>query len=132
MVAVGVAVGVFVGVFVAAVGVAVGVSVATPVFVGVGVLVGVFVAPGEPVASVTNSCGSEALSREEKVTPSFPSAIKAKVYIPFPDTRAVTSYSTQVLPAIAPLLSNALLNKAGLVSQVTPPAPDSIQLLSAR
>src|SRR5919199_4036740 len=78
------------------------------------------------------NCGGVEPSREEKVTPSLLSATNAKVYVPFPLTNVVTSYSTQELVAIAPLLSTTPLSRAGCVFQVTPPVPDSIQLLSAR
>ena len=138
--------GIFVGVFVTVLvleGVMVGVRVAVAVDVCVavdvleGVLLGVTVNVGVDVAviplwTVTISCGGAVPSREENVTPSFPSAIRANVYVPLPDTNGATSYSTHVFIPKAPALSEAPLNKAGCVFQVMPPAPDSIQLLSAR
>ncbi len=125
-VAVCVAVDVFEGVLL---GVTVDVDVC--VEVAVAVRVNVAVAVGPPWV-VTTSCGGVVPSRDEKVTPSFPSAIKTNVYVPLPDTNGVTSYSTHVFVPNAPALSDALLNKAGCVFQVMPPVPDSIQLLSAR
>lgn len=49
-----------------------------------------------------------------------------------PLTSEVTSYSTQVLVPKASLLSAALLKRPGCVFQVTPPVPDSVQVLLAR
>jgi hypothetical protein len=123
------------------IGVCDGVAVAGGVFVNVGVdvLAGVSVGvavkvavPVGPPSVSTTSCGGAVPSREEKVTPSGLSATKAKVYVPFPLTREVTSYSTHVFVPKAPLLSTAPLNSAGWVFQVTPPDPDSVQLLFAR
>lgn len=134
LVAVAVDVAVAVNVWVAVsdiVPVAVGVTVAVAVEVAVEVTVNVEVATG-PLWVTTTSCGAAVPSRDEKVTPSLPSATSANVYVPLPLTRAVTSYSTHVLVAMAPLLSNALLNNAGWLFHVIPPVPDSIQLLSAR
>ena len=113
------------------VGVTVAVGVRLRVAVAVAVLVDVEVAVGALWISTTN-CGGVPPSRDEKVTPSVPSATKANVYVPLPVIREVTLYSTQEFVLIAPLLSNAPLNRAGRVFQVIPPVPDSIQLLSAR
>jgi hypothetical protein len=117
-----------------------GISAVIVVIEELGIIVGVDVAVGVDVGvavdetdpSVTTNCGESDPSRDEKVTPSVPSATSANVYVPFPFTRAVTSYSTQVARGIAPLLSDAPLSKAGRVFQITPPVPDSIQLLLAR
>lgn len=49
-----------------------------------------------------------------------------------PLTKDVTSYSTQVSVPNAPLLSAMPLKSPGCVFQVTPPDPDSVQLLFAR
>src|SRR6266511_3846505 len=125
-VAVGVNVAVFTGTPVVGVGVRVG------VFVGVRVGEGVAETVGAAVPSVTTSCGASAPSRAENTTPSLLSATKAKEYVPLAVTKAVTSYSTQELAAITALLSDAPLKSAGCVSQVTPPVPDSIQLLAAK
>ncbi len=110
------------------------VAVHVGVRVGEAVAVGVSVgeAVGAALPTVRTSCGGEAPSRDENVTPSVPSATRANVYVPLPVTRVVTSYSTHVFVAMLPLLSNALLSSAGLVFQVIPPEPDSIQLFSAR
>ena len=99
-----------VGVFVITaglVGVRVGVRVRVGVLVmdalvgeGVGVRDGVTVGP--PVPSVMTNCGAAVPSLEENVTPSLPSARRANVYVPLPDMREVTSYSTQLSAAIAP------------------------------
>jgi len=121
--------------------VAVDVCVAVDVFEGVllGVTVGVDVDVGVNVAVtvgppwiVTTSCGGIVPSRDEKVTPSFPSAIRANVYVPLAETNGVTLYSTHVFVPNAPALSEAPLTKAGCVFQVMPLVPDSIQLLSAK
>jgi hypothetical protein len=120
------AVAVFEGVLLA---VTVGVDVDVEVAVAVGVNVAVAVGPPW---LITTSCGGIVPSRDEKVTPSLPSAIRANVYVPLPDTNGVTSYSTHVFVPKAPALSDAPLNKAGCVFQVMPPVPDSIQLVSAR
>jgi hypothetical protein len=119
-----VAVGVFVRVIV---GVAVRVGVDVPVELGVNVAVAVGI-----LWVWTTSCGDVVPSREEKVTPSVLSATSANVYVPLPVTREVTLYSTHALVPKAPTLSAIPLSKAGFVFQVTPPVPDSIQLLSAR
>ena len=108
------------------------VGVGPTVFVGAGVRVNVAVGDGAPVPGMTINWAGVVPSREEKVMPSLLSATKANVYVLFPVTNDVTSYSTQESAAIAPLLSNGPLNKAGWVFQVTPPVPDSVQLLSAR
>lgn len=108
-----------------AVGVRVGVCVEVAVAVNVDVTTG-------PLVVSTTSCAAAVPSREEKVTPSPLSATRAKVYVPLPVTTAVTSYSTQVFVPKAPTLSTAPVNRAGWVFQVTPPVPDSIQLLFAR
>src|SRR5215207_6237280 len=71
-------------------------------------------------------------SREENTTPSVLSATSARVYVPFPITKDVTSYSTQEFAPIEVLLSAAPLIKAGRLFQLTPPVPDSTQLLFAR
>src|SRR5215207_5818467 len=71
-------------------------------------------------------------SREENTTPSVLSATNARVYIPFPITKDVTSYSTQEFVPKDVLLSAAPLIKAGRLFQLTPPVPDSIQLLFAK
>jgi hypothetical protein len=128
LVAVTVAVDVLVGVRVE---VALDVGVTVGVRVNVAVATDVEVAVDTPWVIIT-SCGGLVPSREENVTPSLLSAIKAKVYVPLPVTRVVTLYSTHVLVPNAPLLSTAPLSKAGRVFQVMPPVPDSIQLLSAR
>jgi hypothetical protein len=128
------AVDVKVGVFVR-VAVDVDVKVVVGDGVDVRVAVEVEVDVGVPVSVlwvVMSSCGGVVPSREEKVTPSVLSATKANVYVPFPLTKAVTLYSTQEFVAIAPLLSNAPLKRTGWVFQVTPPVPDSIQLLFAK
>jgi len=148
-----VAVAVSVGVGEPAGSVAVGVPVAVGVSVGVGkepavavavkvaVAVDVFVAvrPGVaeevgvgPLRTSMTSWGGALPSREENVTPSLLSATSANVYIPLPLIRDVTSYSTHVLDAKEPLLSDAPLSSPGRVFQVTPPEPDSIQPLCAR
>src|SRR5215216_4089284 len=133
-----VSVGVLVGVDTTAVDVGVRVGVAVAVLVGVfvdegpTVLVGVGVSVEDVGPTVTTNWGGVVPSREENVIPSALSATRANVYVPFPFTKVVTSYSTHVSVPIAPLLSKAPLNKAGWVFQVMPPEPDSIQLLSAR
>lgn len=76
---VAVAVGVEVGVELA-VALFVGVAVAVDVFAGVTVEVGVLVEVATGTLWVTTtSCGAAVPSREEKVTPSFPSATRANV-----------------------------------------------------
>jgi hypothetical protein len=115
------AVGIFVDVTVAVdvpVGVMVRVAVGVDVEVTVGVRVSVTVAvnvevTGNPLWVVMSSCGGVVPSREEKVTPSLLSATNANVYMPFPLTKELTLYSTQEFVAIAPLLSNAPLKRAG-------------------
>jgi len=129
-----VAVDVFVGTPTVGVRVVVGVFVSTGAFVGVdvGVCVREGVAVGPLVPSVMTSSGAAVPSREENVIPSLLSATRANVYVPLPVTRDVTSYSTQVSTAIAPLLSTAPLKRAGCVFQLTPPVPDSVHVLFAR
>src|ERR1041385_7559679 len=101
-------------------GVPVLVGAGPTVLVGAGVRVSVTVGAGALVPGMTINCAGVVPSREEKVMPSLLSATRAKVKVPFPETKDVTSYSTQESAAIAPLLSNAPLNKVGWVFQVTP------------
>jgi hypothetical protein len=123
--------------------VSVGVSVsAGEVCVGVrGVAVGmVWVAKGVNVAvnvavsvavefNVTTSSGGRLPSREENVTPSLLSAASTNVYVPLPVIKALTLYSTQVFVPIEPLLSRALVVRAGRLFQVM---PVSVHVLLAR
>jgi hypothetical protein len=134
---VGAAVGVLVGVFVGiAVGVAVGVEVGVFVGVLVGVVVGAAVAVGTAVAvavllpaEVITNCGGVPVSREVKVVPSEVKGGKVKLTGPFPVTRLVTSYSTQVLSRILAGPATPLPSTGGLVFQVI---PVSVQSLPAR
>jgi len=105
----------------------VGTDVKVDVFVGVEVELAVGVG-GERRAYVTTSWAGNTPSRDENSAPSVPSATKANVYNPFPLTRGVTSYSTQVFGARAPFLSTVPLNSDGLLSHVT---LASVQALSA-
>ena len=100
------------------------------VWVGPGVKVGVLVE--ELALNVTTNCGGAVPWREENTTPSLLSATNANVYVPFPVTKEVTSYSTQEFVPMAALLSTAPLDKAGRLFQVIAPLPDSIQLLFAK
>ena len=117
-VAVCVAVGVLDGVDVA-VAVSVGVLDGVDVDVDVAVCVAVGVTVELPASVITN-WGGWLPWREEKVTPSVLSAASTKQNVPFPATKAVTSYSTQDPALMFPLLSTAPLVRAGRLFQVMP------------
>ena len=94
--------------------------------VALGVPVDVAVLALEP--NVMTISGGLLPSRDEKRMESLLSATRANVYVPFPVTNELTLYSTQVFVRVEPLLSRALLMRAGRFFQVM---PVSVQVLSA-
>src|SRR3989337_1204897 len=96
-----------------------GSAVSVPPAGGVPAIVGGAVFAGGSVATVTTSSGpSEPASRELKKTPSVDCGPRVNAYVPSAVRTDVTSYSTQVFVAMAPLSSIAPLVRAGFVFQV--------------
>jgi hypothetical protein len=75
---------------------------------------------GGPPAVTTSSGRLPAASRALKSTPSEEVPARRRLTVPLPVTNGVTSYSTHVLTAIAPLSSRAALVGAGLLAHVRP------------